>query len=197
MDWKKETISPAEFERREREYISAAVAMMKRSTGPGKVEVTERLPPEDMSAEENVSEDVSEEDSPAEVVSTDESAAEDVSAEDSPVKDGGAEENKDKDDSAEDSPEEAEPSGESPGEFGVYTADEIAESEYRNDGLKKAAEILEEMTKNTAMMRKLAEAGTVSEGDITDFPDFSFRESGNGGFREEGKENDAGARKNE
>ena len=192
MDWKKETISPAEFERREREYISAAVAMMKRSTTPADDEKAEKLPPADVNTEENPVEDVSEEKN------------EDKSE--------GAEENKDKDDStetdtedspkdiaedaAEENPDKAGPTAESPGEFGVYTAGELTDPESGNEGLKKAAEILEEMTKNTAIMRKLVENSESRDGDVTDFPDFSFRESGNGGFRETGTESVARPRKN-
>ncbi len=203
MDWKKETISPAEFERREREYISAAVAMMKRSTGSVKDGIAEKPAPADVSpeiipeksvtaeaaADKDVNTEVITDKEPGKEVITDK----DLSEEEERDTDDSTEENKDKDEST----EEAETSGENQSKFGVYSADEIADSQFGNDGLKKAAEILEEMAKNTAIMRKFAETGSVSDSDITDFPDFSFRESGNSGFREEGKQNVTEQRKKE
>jgi hypothetical protein len=60
--------------------------------------------------------------------------------------------------------------------YGVYTADEIKSGEYRDDGHRKAAEILGEMTRNTEMMKKLAEGE--KDSDTTDFPDFSCGTNG-------------------
>ena len=56
--------------------------------------------------------------------------------------------------------------------YGVYTADEVMQAKDGDTGLRKAAEILEEMTRNTAIMKKLASDMEEDDG-TTDFPDFS------------------------
>ena len=71
--------------------------------------------------------------------------------------------------------------------YGVYTADEVMQAKDGDTGLRKAAEILEEMTRNTAIMKKLASDMEEDDG-TTDFPDFSCDLGGDdigGSFREE------------
>ena len=57
--------------------------------------------------------------------------------------------------------------------FGVYSADELLSGKQEGEGLRKAAEILEEMSRNTEMMKKLAEESKGVEPGTTDFPDFA------------------------
>lgn len=189
MDWKKETISASELEKRQKEYMNAAMSMMKRSSvradtvpaaPPEPVKEAEPPAPVIAEAVEQVQETVQEaSDSPdtesidvrqaedpaaagIEPVPDEEPPAEhsDISAEEDTPADAGTAGNAEEsdDDSAET-------------KYGVYTADEIKSGEYRDDGLRKAAEILEEMTRNTEMMKRLAE-GEEDSG-TTDFPDFS------------------------
>ena len=44
MDWKKETLDPAELERRQREYARAAMSMMKKSAKPVSAPIPEPVP---------------------------------------------------------------------------------------------------------------------------------------------------------
>lgn len=189
MDWKKETISASELEKRQKEYMNAAMSMMKRSSVRAETvpaapsePVKEAEPPAPVIAEavEQVQETVQEASASPDTESIDVRQAEDPAAagiEPLPDEEPPAEHS---DISAEEeAPADAGTAGnadESGGDvsetkYGVYTADEIKSGEYRDDGLRKAAEILEEMTRNTEMMKRLAE-GEEDSG-TTDFPDFS------------------------
>ena len=202
MEWKKESLSAAELERRQQEYLTAAMSMMKRSRPAAK----ESIPaPQVHTAEPEVTEPVREAAPEPEVPSAKVPAAEvtaaevtaaevreDVSAESSLTVEMTVQGNDEADRAPEDTSEYKEDSDKTEDDapadekYGVYTADELMNSEYRDDGLKKAAEILEEMTKNAEIMKKLADGD--SDPDTTDFPDFSCDECEEEGdmFREEG-----------
>ena len=208
MDWKKETMSAAELEKRQREYMSAAMTMMKRSvpaatTATESETVTAAAPPSAGEAGTNggrpgaavpaaVSEPVKGEaneptvraepaqaDAPPQAAPVTPEPAEAPEAEPDAEPDGEPQQD-----------EKPRPDGEPQPDtnYGVYTADELLNGEYNGDGLKKAAEILEEMTRNTAMMKKLADGG--EDPDTTDFPDFSGSADceSEGSFREETEE---------
>ena len=154
MDWKKETMSAAELEKRQKEYMSAALSMMKRSSAapePEPLAVSEPEPEVPADAPE-----VAVEVQPV----PDEEEPEPEIQEKEPEPEPGPETGSDTSGSGTDK------------SYGVYTADELLSGEYHDDGLKKAAEILEEMTRNTAMMKKLAD-GDGGSSDTTDFPEFS------------------------
>lgn len=210
MDWKKETMSAAELEKRQAEYMNAAISMMKRSSPSAAPSAVPSAPPAAGEAGRNgglsgaavpsaESEPVKGEAKEPTVKAEPEAApvtpepAEASEHDREPVPD---EEPKPKE-TKEAVPEEAPETGEKADEsgnndpdtkYGVYTADEIISGEYRDDGLRKAAEILEEMTRNTEMMKKLADGE--NDPDTTDFPDFSCKAEGEDGssFREEKKE---------
>ena len=176
MDWKKETISAAELEKRQKEYMSAAMSMMKRSAAvsePIRQQEPEPVPP----AEPEI---------PAAAPEPEAKSAADNEPETNGVPE------PEKEPEKEPVPEPVpEPGNDTAGKgtdtsYGVYTADELLSGEYHDDGLKKAAEILEEMTRNTEMMKKLAD-GDGGSTDTTDFPDFSCGTDGDGGdsFREQ------------
>ena len=170
MDWKKEKISTAELERRQKEYMNEALAMMKRSGSPPK--------PAFIAADEREPEAVTEQ--PVTEQADAAASAETETGSDSELAEAETEdEGKEETEQEAAEPEEPGSAGHAentPGadeSFGVYTADELKNSEYKSEGLKKAAEILEEMTKSTEMMKKLAEGDESSSSDTTDFPDFS------------------------
>lgn len=188
MDWKKETISASELEKRQKEYMNAAMSMMKRSSVRAETvpaapsePVKEAEPPAPVIAEavEQVQETVQEA-VPADEPESDEikqseavtvGDIEPVPDEEPPAghSDRSAEEDTPADAGTEGNAEESDDDS-AETKYGVYTADEIKSGEYRDDGLRKAAEILEEMTRNTEMMKRLAE-GEEDSG-TTDFPDF-------------------------
>ena len=189
MDWKKETISASELEKRQKEYMNAAMSMMKRSSVRAETvpaapsePVKEAEPPAPVIAEavEQVQETVQEA-VPADEPESDEiKQSEAVTVGDiEPVPDEEPPAGHSDRSAEEEVPEDAVTAGNAEEsdddsaetKYGVYTADEIKSGEYRDDGLRKAAEILEEMTRNTEMMKRLAE-GEEDSG-TTDFPDFS------------------------
>ncbi len=182
MEWKKEKISSAELEKRQKEYMNEALAMMKRGsvgtppvtppvTSPVTAEEETRYEPEAPEPAPTAVElpekqpTAQQPDKPEEVpAEIPEETPSEVSSE---------------------APEQPEESG-NDGKYGVYTADELMNGEYKGDGLKKAAEILEEMTRSTEMMRKIASGD--DDPDTTDFPEFHADcEEGDEGqrFREE------------
>ena len=189
MDWKKETISASELEKRQKEYMNAAMSMMKRSSVRAETvpaapsePVKEAEPPAPVIAEavEQVQETVQEA-VPADEPESDEiKQSEAVTVGDiEPVPDEEPPAGHSDRSAEEEVPEDAVTAGNAEEsdddsaetKYGGYTADEIKSGEYRDDGLRKAAEILEEMTRNTEMMKRLAE-GEEDSG-TTDFPDFS------------------------
>ena len=199
MDWKKEKISASELEKRQKEYMNEALAMMRKSgsqhTIPVTPEKTAELPVNNTggtlyAAEPKQTDEPDEEaksggentaNNTADVLSAPQELTEEASdrLSEQNVHDGAAEPGTagtDDDD-----------------KYGVYTAEEVMSGEYSGEGLKKAAEILEEMTRSTMMKKKLA-AGD-DDPDTTDFPDFSGSESEDGGkarFRRGEKTTDCG-----
>ncbi|MCR4779587.1 MAG: hypothetical protein K5876_00680 [Ruminiclostridium sp.] len=154
MEWKKEKIGAAELERRQREYMNAAMSMVKRSAPVPEPEPEPE--PEPVPTAEPV-----------------------IMPEPEPVHEP----------EPEPEPEPAAEAGPEAGEsekYGVYTADELLGDGEKDDGMKRAAEILEEMTRNTEMMRKLAEEG--EDGGTTDFPEFSCGTGGEGERFRDGEE---------
>ena len=191
MDWKKEQISAAELERRQKEYMNAAMSMVKRShtvevitAKPPEPEPHEPEPEEAAAAQESVPEKPGKADTPEKAEKSEEAEKPEEPADAAPET---AEEKAPEIDEPvpDEEPQKDPGSGKDPN-YGVYTAEELLSGEAEGAGLKKAAEILEEMTRSTEMMRKLAnddgDAGT------TDFPDFSCDKGGKEGgdcFREE------------
>ena len=174
MEWKKEKISAAELERSRKEYMNAAMNMMKRSDTSARTgapaESTEPAPAVEITQ-------------PAEITQAVEvTQAVDITP---PEVTEPAEEPPETPKIPEAAPAAEGPSGPVPEEeckqaeelsgegdsYGVYTAEELLKADRSDDGLKKAAEILEEMTRNTAIMKRLA--ADTDDADTTDFPDFS------------------------
>ena len=166
MDWKKETMSAAELEKRQKEYMSAALSMMKRSSAAPEPEPLAVSEPEPEAPAGLPETPVEVQPVPDEEPKTDEEQKTDA--------DPDTEKEPEKEPEPEPGPETgSDTSGSGTDKsYGVYTADELLSGEYHDDGLKKAAEILEEMTRNTAMMKKLAD-GDGGSSDTTDFPEFS------------------------
>ena len=189
MEWKKEKISPAELERSRREYMSAAMDMMKRSDSSARSEAsgvtvtqtaeiaqTAEIPAETApAAEETVEAAPEAEETVGTVPEAEETAEAAPEAEETAEAAPEAEETAETAPAAEEPDEECaqtEEAAEKADSYGVYTAKELLRADRSDDGLKKAAEILEEMTRNTAIMKRLA-ADTDDDPDTTDFPDFS------------------------
>ena len=172
MEWKKEKISGAELERKQKEYMNAAMSMVKRSHIPEQPVMPEPEPvPEEPAVPDT---------SAAEVT-----VAEDPVTEEAPAASGNTGETPEPEAAHEQEPTENE-------NYGVYTADELLNGKTEGEGLKKAAEILEEMTRNTEIMRRLANED--SESGTTDFPDFSCDKSEDGScrFRENDRKTEDG-----
>ena len=144
MEWSKNTISKAELDKKQREYIEAAMKMAEKAGNKSatKAEIVEEIE-EKAEEEEEISEEMA-----TEEICNDKK-----------------EETEEKDD-----------------RFGVFNADElvaaIENGEVSGEGLKQAAEILEEMTRKTETMRKLVEEQENEEEDIID----SGEEYGLNGF---------------
>ncbi len=165
MEWSKSTISKSELEKKQLEYMEAAMKMAKKA-GNTLAEAEERPVTKEEIVEEIVEEvdDLSglieeiKEKSEAEKNPPEESIAEEINEEKN-------EENEENDD-----------------KFGVFNAEElvtaIENGEVSGEGLKQAAEILEEMTRKTETMRKLVEEQENEEEDIID----SGEEYGLNGF---------------
>ena len=151
MEWSKTTISKAELERKQREYIEAALGMAKRAvnTPPSETKTAEKAAIVEELVEET--DDLSDmlEEMGAEAETTEE-----------PIKitDEKAEEPEAIIEKAEEKAEEIE---ELPGNYGVFDTEQlmsaIENGEVSGEGLKQAAEILEEMTRKTDTMKKLIE----------------------------------------
>lgn len=172
MEWKKENISASELERRQKEYMNEALSMMKKSGSPHSL--PEKLPePVTPAGSIRLTEEASDKLSEANVDQPDEQEPEKQQPIEKPATEQPTDDNDDK--------------------YGVYTADEVLSGEYSGEGLKKAAEILEEMTRSTEMMKKLANGDDEGESDTTDFPDFSGGIDGGGRFREDEETKDCTA----
>lgn len=146
MEWSKSTISKSELEKKQREYIEAAMKMAKKA---GKSPVT---------VSEPITEEIAEE-------------INDFSIEAEEIKDfSEKEEIFPEENLAEETAEEEQ--AETGDNFGVFSAEElvtaIENGEVSGEGLKQATEILEEMTRKTETMRKLVEEQENEEEDIFD-----------------------------
>ena len=184
MDWKKETLDPAELERRQREYARAAMSMMKKSAPVSKSAFGSVPEPEKIPEQE-----------PEKIPEQEPKKMPEPEPEKLPEQ----EPEKIPEPESEQEPRQEEKPAEQPeqwhddgGNYGVYTADEITSGEYKDEGLKKAAEILEEMTRSTEMMKKLAHGDDEGADDTTDFPDFTCETDEDGDARfQQGGETDA------
>ena len=176
MDWKKETLDPAELERRQREYARAAMSMMKKSapvskSAFGSVPEPEKIPEQEPKKMPEPEPEKLPEQEPEKIPEPE--SEQEPRQEEKPAE----------------QPEQWHDDG---GNYGVYTADEITSGEYKDEGLKKAAEILEEMTRSTEMMKKLAHGDDEGADDTTDFPDFTCETDEDGDARfQQGGETDA------
>ncbi len=155
MEWSKSTISKAELEKKQREYIEAAINMAKR-------------------AGNSAQEDVTETEIKAEIVEEIVDEIDDLTGTLEEI----AEKADEKDEDHEETAEETEEIGdikelteEKDENFGVFNADElvtaIENGEVSGEGLRQAAEILEEMTRKTETMRKLVEEQENKDEDIS------------------------------
>ena len=165
MEWSKSTISKAELEKKQREYMEAAMKMAKKAGKPSAV--TDEKPVTKAEIVEEIVEEVDDLSGLIEEIKekteTEEKQPEEVIAEEISVEK--VEDNDDKNE-----------------HFGVFNADElvtaIENGEVSGEGLKQAAEILEEMTRKTDTMRKLVEEQENEDEDIID----SGEEYGLNGF---------------
>lgn len=137
MEWSRSSITTEEMERRQREYIEAAMKMAKRAASVPEPEISEEIVPEEKKIEF------------AEAVESEEMAVE-------------ASEFTQSEQETANQPEEAvqnEEKDEEKTTFGVFDREELeaaAENGAVNDeGLKRAAEILAEMSEKTEEMRRV------------------------------------------
>lgn len=160
MEWKKEKISAAELERRQKEYMNAAMSMVKRSHAaePPTASAVSEPEPEPAAAPETEVHITEAETAGSTELPTEEKVPD--TAEEMPAQEQFSEHDT-----------EPAPAHEEDENYGVYTADELLKGEGGGAGLKKAAEILEEMTRSTEMMKHLMNDG--EDSDTTDFPQFS------------------------
>lgn len=162
MEWSKSTISKAELEKKQREYIEAAMKMAKKA---GNTAQEIRNTPEPVTKAEIVEEIVEEVDDLSGLMAEIKEKAEEKTYEESV-----------------DEEKSNEIIEENDEKFGVFNAEElvtaIENGEVSGEGLKQAAEILEEMTRKTETMRKLVEEQENEEEDIID----SGEEYGLNGF---------------
>ena len=151
MEWSKSTISKSELEKKQKEYMEAALNMAKKAgntavltSSDKKEEIVEELVEEI----DDLSETLEEIKEQAEKITDEiiEEAAEDTASQpEEPAEHA-------------DVPEKA---GEKSENYGVFDTEElmnaIESGEVSGEGLKQAAEILEEMTRKTDTMKKLIE----------------------------------------
>ena len=165
MEWSKSTISKAELEKKQREYIEAAMKMAKKA---GNTAQEIRNTPEPVTKAEIAKEIVEEVDDLSGLMAEIKEKAEEKTSEESVDEEKSIEKN--------------ETTEENDDKFGVFNAEElvtaIENGEVSGEGLKQAAEILEEMTRKTETMRKLVEEQENEEEDIID----SGEEYGLNGF---------------
>ena len=148
MDWNKSTMSKAELEKKQREFIEEAMRMAKRSgftPAPKESAVEEEIfeqppaPEEEMCENDTECEEISD-------LPTD-TASEELSEENEITEEDVADEEKPSDRDEEETT------------YGVFDAEELIDAiesgEITGDGLKQAAEILREMTDKTEAMKKL------------------------------------------
>ena len=185
MEWKKDSISASELERKQQEYIREAMEMLKRAkpsvaNKPDKEEekaieadISETTEENDKSAEE-ISESA---DETAESIDDISEAAEEVAESIDDISEMAEEigESTEKtEEIAEEIPEEITESSQSEdtapeeeteengGNYGVYSAEELINGAGEDEGLKSAAEMLAELKSKTEIMRSLVEAADPS-----------------------------------
>ena len=186
MEWKKDSISSAELERKQQEYIREAMEMLRRAKpdstahqpsaespvqqendvseqakeATGAVEKTEAIGEETAEAAEEAEEIIESVEAIPEAAEEITESAEEIpkSADEIPGSEEEITENtKEAPKKAETtSPEEA--AEENSGKYGVYSAEELINSAEADEELKTAAEMLAEMKSKTEYMRSLAEA---------------------------------------
>ncbi|MBR4111476.1 MAG: hypothetical protein IKK53_00425 [Ruminiclostridium sp.] len=143
MEWSKTTISKADFEKKQREYMEAAINMAKKAEKKPDEE-TEVQP---LSKEEIVDKTVEKTDDLTDMLDEIKENAGQTTEKEAEITE--------TDNTADDCPEEKNI------QFGVFDAEELVNAiesgEVSGEGLKQAAEILEEMTRKTETMRKLVE----------------------------------------
>lgn len=154
MEWSKSSISNKELEKKQREFMEQAIKMAERAgrttaAAPKKSEAEPKLPA------------VYEPESESEVF---EGITEELTEELSELSE---EENDDlgviplDEEMAAEEPQAAEEAPKKPQNFGVFDTEQLMKAiengEVSGDGLKQAAEILEEMSSKTAAMKKLLE----------------------------------------
>ena len=145
MEWSKTTISRAELEKKQREYIEAAMDMARKAENRA-----EAAKPEESALKEEIVEEI--------VEKTDDLT--DL-----------LDEIKEKSGETAEPPEEILKDEEKNEQFGVFSTEELVDAiengEVSGEGLRQAAEILEEMTRKTETMRKLVDEQE-TEDDIFD-----------------------------
>ena len=145
MEWSKTTISRAELEKKQREYIEAAMDMARKAENRA-----EAAKPEESALKEEIVEEI--------VEKTDDLT-------------GFLDEIKEKSGEIAEPPEEILKDDEKSEQFGVFSTEELVDAiengEVSGEGLRQAAEILEEMTRKTKTMRKLVDEQE-TEDDIFD-----------------------------
>ena len=145
MEWSKTTISRAELEKKQREYIEAAMDMARKAENRA-----EAAKPEESALKEEIVEEI--------VEKTDDLT--DL-----------LDEIKEKSGETAELPKEALKDEEKNEQFGVFSTEELVDAiengEVSGEGLRQAAEILEEMTRKTKTMRKLVDEQE-TEDDIFD-----------------------------
>lgn len=150
MEWSKSTISKSELEKKQREFMEQAVKMAQQA---GYHSEEKEIP-----AVEHTPEPVIEEENAA--VTAEETAAEEIMEEVEEITEKAEELTEEITEEPDffgepvpDAPEEEEPT------FGVFDAEELSKAiesgEISGEGLKQAAEILEEMKNKTDMMKRL------------------------------------------
>lgn len=146
MEWSKTTISRAELEKKQHEYMEAAINMAKKAEKKTPEDFTEQLP----TKEEIVDKIVEKTDDLTDMLDEIKKSAEEAAE-----KEGEEAEATETDNTADECIEEKNV------QFGVFDAEELVNAiesgEVSGEGLKQAAEILEEMTRKTETMRKLVE----------------------------------------
>ncbi len=143
MEWSRSSITAEEMERRQREYIEAAMNMAKKASFSTPVQA---LPPEPVQNEQEAANE------PAEPVQNEQEAANEPAE---PVK------------TEQEQPVQKEERDEEKTTFGVFDKEELKTAAENGtvsgEGLKRAAEILEEMSEKTEEMRRVYGQSDVRE----------------------------------
>lgn len=140
MEWSKTAISRAELEKKQREYMEVALSMARRAER----RTEEETPPQILTKEEIVEEIVEKTDDLSGLLDEIKEKSEEADTEQEEIIEKTENSNTDNNE-----------------QFGVFDTKELVEAiesgEVSGEGLKQAAEILEEMTRKTETMKKLVE----------------------------------------